>query len=46
MRYDALRIVGFDTNMFEAIVKEMAFTGEMARLGKIAQGRFVAAKRS
>jgi SAM-dependent methyltransferase len=44
--YDALRIIGFDTQMFEAIATEMVFMQELARQGKIAQGRFVARKKS
>jgi ubiquinone/menaquinone biosynthesis C-methylase UbiE len=42
--YDALRIVGFDMNLFQAIEKEMVFMLGIAREGKIAQGRFVAKK--
>jgi len=40
--YDALRILNFDTDMLSAIAAEMTFLGELARAGKIAQGRFVA----
>ena len=42
--YDALRILNFDTDMLSAIAAEMTFLGELARAGKIAQGRFVAKK--
>lgn len=42
--YDALRILNFDTDMLSAVAAEMTFLGELARGGKIAQGRFVAKK--
>ena len=42
--YDALRILNFDVGMLEAIGGEMAFLGDLARAGKIAQGCFVARK--
>lgn len=42
--YDALRILNFDTAMLGAIAGEMKFLGDLARAGKIAQGRFVARK--
>ena len=42
--YDALRIVGFDMDLFQAIEQEMVFMQELAHEGKIAQGRFVAKK--
>lgn len=44
LSYDALRIIGFDADMFQAIATEMAFMQQMAHEGKIAQGRFVATK--
>ena len=42
--YDALRILNFDTNMLSAVAAEMMFLGQLAKAGKIAQGRFVARK--
>ena len=42
--YDALRIIGFDTALMEALGGEMQFIGELAKAGKIQQGRFVARK--
>ncbi len=44
LTYDALKIIGFDRDLFEAMAGEMAFMGELARAGKIAQGLFVAVK--
>lgn len=45
LTYDALRILGWDVNMLGAIAQEMVFLGELAKAGKIAQGRFIARKR-
>lgn len=45
LTYDALRILNFDTVMLGAVAGEMKFLGELARAGKIAQGRFVARKK-
>ncbi|MFZ0888723.1 MAG: class I SAM-dependent methyltransferase [Candidatus Binataceae bacterium] len=42
LTYDALRIIGFNTQMFDLMRGEFAFLGELARAGKLAQGRFVA----
>lgn len=42
--YDALRILNFDFELLGAIAQEMTFLGDLARAGKIAQGRFVARK--
>ena len=42
LTYDALRIIGFNTQMFELMRGEFAFVGELVRAGKLAQGRFVA----
>jgi len=44
LSYDALKIIGFDTNLMETMGGEMAFMQELAHAGKIAQGRFVATK--
>jgi SAM-dependent methyltransferase len=46
LTYDALRILGFDTKALEAIGGEMAWMLDLARAGKVAQGRFVARRRS
>jgi ubiquinone/menaquinone biosynthesis C-methylase UbiE len=42
LTYDALRIVGYDTDVLGAIATEFAFLRELAHAGKIAQGRFIA----
>ncbi len=44
LTYDALKIIGFDTNMMSAMGGEMAFMKSLADSGKLAQGRFVAKK--
>lgn len=44
LTYDALSILNFDTNMLAAVAGEMVFLGQLAKDGKIAQGRFVARK--
>ena len=44
LTYDALRIIGFDTNLMQAMAGEMTFMQELAHAGKIAQGLFVAKK--
>jgi SAM-dependent methyltransferase len=44
LSYDALKILGFDTGMFEAILGEMAFMRQLASEQKLVQGRFVASK--
>ena len=44
LTYDALRIIGFDTALMNALADEMAFARELAHAGKIAQGRFVAVR--
>jgi ubiquinone/menaquinone biosynthesis C-methylase UbiE len=44
LTYDALRILAFDTKALESIGVEMAWMLELARAGKLAQGRFVARK--
>jgi len=40
--YDAMRIIGFNADVMQAIAGEFAFLQEMAHTGKIAQGRFIA----
>ena len=42
---DALRIIGYDTNLMQALAGEMVFMQGLAHAGKIAQGLFVAKKR-
>ena len=44
LTYDALRIVGFDTELMDALGAEMNFMRDLAHAGKIAQGQFVARK--
>jgi ubiquinone/menaquinone biosynthesis C-methylase UbiE len=44
LTYDALRIIGFDTALMQALGGEMEFMRQLAHAGKIAQGRFVAKK--
>ena len=45
-RYDALRIIGFDSAMMEGLMDELLFIRDLARDGKIVQGLFVARKGS
>ncbi len=45
LTYDALKIIGFDTNMMQVLAGEMVFMQGLAHAGKIAQGRFVAKKK-
>lgn len=42
---DALRIIGFDAEMMQAMAGEMAFMQQLAHEGRIAQGLFVARKK-
>jgi ubiquinone/menaquinone biosynthesis C-methylase UbiE len=44
LTYDALRIIGFDTELMAAMAGEMQFMQQLAHAGKIAQGLFVARK--
>jgi SAM-dependent methyltransferase len=44
LTYDALKIIGFDSQLMEAMAKEMMFMQTLAHEGKIAQGLFVAKK--
>jgi hypothetical protein len=46
LTYDALRIIGFDMALMEALGGEMSFMRDLAHAGKIAQGAFVARKTS
>jgi ubiquinone/menaquinone biosynthesis C-methylase UbiE len=45
LTYDALRILNFDTEQLGTIATGFKFFGDLARAGKIAQGRFIAHKR-
>ena len=44
LTYDALKIIGFDMALMQAMAGEMAFMQALAHQGKIAQGLFVAKK--
>jgi SAM-dependent methyltransferase len=44
LTYDALKIIGFDLNLMQAMAGEMVFMQGLAHAGKIAQGLFVARK--
>jgi SAM-dependent methyltransferase len=44
LTYDALKIIGFDSAVMEAMSGEMVSMQELAHAGKIAQGRFIARK--
>ena len=44
LTYDALRIIGFYTDLMTAMGSEMSFMRDLAHAGKIAQGLFVACK--
>ncbi|MHC4323650.1 MAG: class I SAM-dependent methyltransferase [Planctomycetota bacterium] len=44
LTYDALKIIGFNSELMQAMGAEMVFMQELAHAGKIAQGLFVARK--
>jgi ubiquinone/menaquinone biosynthesis C-methylase UbiE len=44
LTYDALRIIGFDMGLMQALGGEMVFTQQLARANKVVQGIFVARK--
>jgi SAM-dependent methyltransferase len=46
LTYDALRIIGFDMELMQALGGEMVFMQGLAHAGKIAQGLFVARKKT
>ncbi len=46
LTYDALRIIGFDLVLMQAMGGEMVFMQQLAHAGKIAQGIFIARKES
>ncbi len=45
LTYDALKIIGFNSELMQAMGAEMTFMQELAHAGKIAQARFVARKK-
>jgi SAM-dependent methyltransferase len=45
LTYDALKIIGFDGGLMQSMGAEMAFMQELAHVGKIVQGLFVARKK-
>ncbi len=45
LTYDALKIIGFDSELMRSMAAEMMFMQELAHAGKIAQGLFVARKK-
>ena len=45
LSYDALKIIGFDQAMMQAMGGEMVFMQQLAQAGKIAQARIIARKR-
>lgn len=45
LRFDALRIIGFNEAMYEGLLEEMRFMRRLAEDGKIMQGMFVAVKK-
>ena len=44
LTYDALRIIGFDLSLMQAMGGEIVFMQQLAHAGKIAQGIFIARK--
>jgi SAM-dependent methyltransferase len=46
LSYDALRIIGFDSALMESLGTEMNFMRELAHAGKVAQGQFIARKKT
>jgi ubiquinone/menaquinone biosynthesis C-methylase UbiE len=42
LTYDALKVLGFDTEAMGGVAEEMVFMQGLAKAGKIAQGRFIA----
>jgi hypothetical protein len=45
LTYDALKIIGFDLGLMQALGAEMVFMQQLAHAGKIAQGLFIARKK-
>lgn len=46
LTYDALKLIGFDQELMQSMASEMTFMQQLAHAGKIAQGLFVARKKS
>jgi hypothetical protein len=44
LTYDALKRIGFDMELMQALGNEMAFIQQLAHDRKVSQGRFVATK--
>jgi hypothetical protein len=44
LTYDALKLIGFDTELMQSLGGEMVFIQQLAHANKICQGRFVASK--
>jgi hypothetical protein len=42
LTFDALKILGFQMGVLQAVAGEFAFIRELAHAGKVAQGRFIA----
>ncbi len=42
LKYDALRILGFEPRLLESVLGELSFLAQLAHADKIAQGRFIA----
>ncbi|MBW8035031.1 MAG: methyltransferase domain-containing protein [Planctomycetes bacterium] len=45
LTYDAMKIIGFNSELMQSMAEEMTFMQELAHAGKIAQGLFVARKK-
>jgi SAM-dependent methyltransferase len=45
LTYDALKIIGFNSELMQSMATEMVFMQELAHAGKIAQGLFVACRK-
>jgi hypothetical protein len=46
LTYDALKIIGFDSELMQSMASEMTFMQQLAHAGKIAQGLFVARRKN
>ena len=46
LTYDALKIIGFNSELMQSMAAEMAFMQKLAHAGKIAQGLFIARKKN
>jgi ubiquinone/menaquinone biosynthesis C-methylase UbiE len=45
LTYDALRIIGFNTDLMGMLAGDMSFLRDLAHAGKVAQGRFIARRK-